>query len=73
MLVSELGHNISMAVSIVADFAYGYKPQPKADPLLENIKDISQLFSLASRPGAYLVDNIPIRQCSFVYISRNVQ
>ncbi|KIJ51013.1 hypothetical protein M422DRAFT_244990 [Sphaerobolus stellatus SS14] len=53
-------HVIHMSASIVVGFTYGYKLQAKNDPLLKAISGNSELFIQASRPGAFLVDNLPI-------------
>lgn len=50
-----------MAANIVVNFAYGYEIKPMDDPLVKFLESNTLSFIKASRPGAYLVDSIPIR------------
>jgi hypothetical protein len=49
-----------MAGTIILAAAYGIDVQPSNDPFVEIAEKAIRAFSIGGRPGAYLVDSIPI-------------
>ncbi|THU85007.1 cytochrome P450 [Dendrothele bispora CBS 962.96] len=56
----ELGQNLrKLSGSIIMKLAYGIEVQEKNDPFVELIEQANDNFSLATKPGAFLVDVFP--------------
>jgi len=51
-----------MAASIITDFTYGHDILPENDPLVALLDATNVAFGRALRPGAYVVDNVPVRE-----------
>ncbi|KDQ57072.1 hypothetical protein JAAARDRAFT_35668 [Jaapia argillacea MUCL 33604] len=51
-----------MAGCIILEIAYGYKVLEQDDPIIDLVDKATEQFSLATSPGAYLVDVIPALQ-----------
>ncbi|TFK56140.1 cytochrome P450 [Heliocybe sulcata] len=47
------------AGSIILELAYGYKVKEESDPIVNVVDQATEQFSLATAPGAFLVDVIP--------------
>jgi len=55
-------HLLKETGSIILKLTYGYTAEPhRDDPLVNLINETVTSFSLATLPGAWLVDNIPAR------------
>ena len=52
-----------MAAGVVMSIAYGHDISPKGDVYVALAESNSQAIYKAIRPGAYLVDILPIRRC----------
>ncbi|KIJ23887.1 hypothetical protein M422DRAFT_195388, partial [Sphaerobolus stellatus SS14] len=52
-------HVRHMVANIVLDFAYGYQLENEDDPLLKILDDNINVFAIAVKPGAFLVDHFP--------------
>lgn len=56
-------HTHTTTGSIVATINYGYTSEPKKpDPLIKLTREATAYFSLASTPGKWLVDTIPLSE-----------
>ena len=49
-----------MSAGIVLGFAYGFKLHTSNDPIYGVMDSNGAAFARATRPGAFLVDNLPI-------------
>ncbi|KIK53247.1 hypothetical protein GYMLUDRAFT_179168 [Collybiopsis luxurians FD-317 M1] len=55
-----LDHIRMAAGSIILDISYGYQTQESKDPLVDLAETVMDGFGITLRPGAYLVDTLPI-------------
>ena len=57
-----------MAGSIILMISHGYKVKENDDPIVDVVDRATEQFSLATEPGAFLVDVIPA--CMLLYKAR---
>lgn len=59
---------IRLPTSLSLDIAYGIDIQSFEDPMVRIVQAAGDAVTLCGRPGAFLVDSIPIRMFAFIWM-----